>query len=268
MGSLFTSKQKTKFSDPFKKGTPEYTSAYQALAGLQGRLQDPFTIPGPSPDEISGYLDAPTARTRQSAQDFYGTVNEAQPYTRALFGEGLGQLGRTAAGDYLDVTKVPAFQNLAAGLYGTGQNVFSDLVNSLKGDAARSGVFNSSARLASEEGAAGRVASGIAEQLGQYGAAQYGAERQAQDAAARTGIGLPAELTESLMRMNAGEIDNLLRAFELRYKSAAAPEEVAQTRYQQLLGALGLFKRGDSTTSSTPSIGASLGGILKPSLGS
>lgn len=177
-------------------------NAVLANMGRGGGGGNPYVGPRPEQERMLAALE--------------GYQGQASP----LFGESVAQQRGTVGGQYLDPMNSPAFQRMAAARESLARQMFGD---ARTGTNAASRAFNSSARQAQLNREAGRIGTQAAQDIAQAGWGQYGAERAAQEAAARGGAALAPGLAASVFEGgeklrsaqqagNTEEIESNLRA--------------------------------------------------------
>jgi hypothetical protein len=212
----FASRTPRQFEPKVTKPFPGLEPQQQAVEDLLGRstqsrvgqVTNPFVGAGP---QQQGALDA--------LANFQGAATPA-------FHQGLGQLGQTIGGNYLDVANVPAFQNLASTRKSMAQDLFSDAMGRINSNMASQGLYDSLARERMGAEQARRVGTEAAHDVAQAGFQQYGTERGLQEAATQRGLALAPGLAESVF--GAGE------------KLRSAEQQAATDELRAKLTAMGL----------------------------
>jgi hypothetical protein len=171
----------------------------------------------------------------------------AGPQISGLFNSGANQIQKTTSGAYLDPTQNPAWQSLSSALNNSGAMNYQNLLNTTRSDAARSGAFSSSARLAGENTAAAQVATSIADTLAKAGFAQYGAERGYQENAAKAGPDIVNQIGNLVNTMKQTK----LKADQLRLAGATAQADIEDAKIKNMIQLLSVSQGKPYTQNTT-----------------
>ena len=184
---------------------------------------NPFVGAGPQQQRALGQME-----------NWYG---EATP----AFSTGVGTIEKTAGGGYLDPAQSAPFQRMSDARLNLARQMFGEFAPQYSSAATARGVpFSSSAREAGVQRGAERIGTQAAQDVAQAGWQQYGAERQAQEAAARAGAELAPGLAQRVF--TGGE---QLRGAEQAANTAQMQAKI-QAQGEQMRGqlaAMGLDQR-------------------------
>lgn len=213
--------------DPYAgfAGMGPIENAVLANMGRGGGGGNPYV--GPRPEQ---------ARMLAALEGYQG---QASP----LYGESLAQQRGTVRGQYLDPMASAPFQRLADARQSIARQLFEDVRSNTN---AASRAFNSSARQAQLNREAGRLSTQAAQDIAQAGWQQYGAERGAQEAAARGGQalapGLAASVFEGGEKLRSAEQGGNLAAIESALRARGLDNASIQTalEYMRMRGLQGV----------------------------
>jgi hypothetical protein len=158
---------------------------------LAGQRTPVPTLPGPGPT-----FQAPGAQQRRALAGLEAGGRAAIP----AFEAGVGRIAGTARGEFLDPMQRPEFARLSQARQDLARQMFGESMADVNARAAARGIYGSSAREAQVGREAGRIGTQAAQDIAQAGWQQYGAERQAQEAAARAGVPIAPGLAEQVFR--------------------------------------------------------------------
>jgi hypothetical protein len=222
--------------------------AYKASLGeFQGAGQQGI---GQLQQDVGGVQNAGS----QNLQNAQALANQQMGVGSQLFGaQGQQQLGNIQ-GANLDVTKLPAYQALAQSLQSQAGATFNNLLDpSIRAQQASQGALTGSTTEQLRDRAAAGLASGVAAQLGQTGAALQSQQlsSQQQSALAAQGLGQQA----------FGQQGQLQQA-QLQQQLAAAG--LSEQDVQNYVNYLGLGRNVSSTAYGPNTTGAGIAGIVNP----
>jgi hypothetical protein len=212
---------------------------------LQGRTAQLPGIPGGAP-AATGTFVGPGEEQRQALAGYRAGL----PLTAPAFTTGLRTIEQTAGGAFLDPTQRAEFQRMSEARQNLARQLFGEQAADINARAAAQGIYGSSAREAALGRAKAAMATQAAQDIAQAGYQQYGAERGAQEAAARAGVQIAPGLAEQMFR--AGEVvrapEQQARQFEAeqRQKAAEIQLRAAEVRLRGQLEAMGLDQRAVS----------------------
>jgi hypothetical protein len=182
---------------------------------LEGRAGQLPGIPAPT-----GTFVGPQAQQRQ-ALGLYGPGLEA---ARPAYETGLRTIEQTAGGAFLDPMQRAEFQRMSEARQNLARQLFGQTAADINQRAAAQGIYGSSAREAALGRAQAAMATQAAHDIAQAGWQQYGAERGAQEAAARAGAQIAPGIAQQMF--GAGEqirtAEQQARQFEAQQAQRAA----------------------------------------------
>jgi hypothetical protein len=164
---------------------PQMGMSHASRVSLPGGAWNPYV--GPRPEQTAAI---------EALQDY-------QRGASPLYGQSVGQQGRTVGGEYLDPMTSAPFQRLADARLNYAKQLFSDFAPQYSSAAGARGVPAGSAREAGVQRGAERIAGQAAQDIASAGFGQYGAERGYQEAAGRYGTQLAPALASQVF--GAGE---------------------------------------------------------------
>jgi hypothetical protein len=209
---------------------------------LQGRAAQLPGIPGGVP-AARGTFVRPGAEQQQALAGYRAGL----PLTGPAFTTGLRTIEQTAGGAFLDPTQRAEFQRMSEARQNLARQLFGEQAADINAEAARRGIYGSSAREAALGRARAAMATQAAQDIAGAGWQQYGAERGAQERAAQAGVQIAPALAEQMFR--AGEVvrapEQQARQFEAeqRQRAAELQQKAAEIRLRGQLEAMGLDQR-------------------------
>jgi hypothetical protein len=209
------------FNPPYLRGRPEQIAA---TAGIPA---------------ATGTFVGPQAQQRQALAAYGPGLQAARP----AYETGLRTIEQTAGGAFLDPMQRAEFQRLSQARQDLARQLFGQTAADINQRAAAQGIYGSSAREAALGRAQAAMATQAAQDIAQAGWQQYGAERGAQEAAARAGAQIAPGIAQQMF--GAGEqirtAEQQARQFE-----AQQAQRAAETRLAAQLQAMGLDQRAVS----------------------
>jgi hypothetical protein len=209
---------------------------------LQGRAAQLPGIPGAAPAATGTFVGA--GPEQQQALAGY---RAGLPLAAPAYQTGLRTIEQTAGGAFLDPMQRAEFQRMSEARQNLARQLFGETAADINARAAAQGIYGSSAREAALGRAGERISTQAAQDIAQAGFQQYGAERAAQEAAARAGAEIAPGIAGQMFR--AGEAvrapEQQARQFEAEQRQRAAEVQMraAEVRLRGQLEAMGLDQR-------------------------